>query len=312
MSEALSLRGFSTAMDLYVFLNDRTGPGGMTQAEGLKAVRLLKLPPHLEKDVLRAFSAGGGGATVVTPEQWCYHLEPSKSGASPVKASEWRDLHARAQQSKRETASQFKKIMAEGEKVLRRRLARDLDEALSKASAQPNFSSPGPAQPSPHNRRMAMTKRKPRPIHDVGAASESGVASKQQQRPATLLEKMLLDHMIRINPLITSDPDADDTWWSSNPRLYLSLPRQLVRAEHLDKACKVICSLHFIQNMVRHGGIHTALDALHTLHTALHNGQGRDHVSDYIDFVESNAEALLEDPTAIFQLAQNELDKSQV
>ena len=45
---------------------------------------------------------------------------------------------------------------------------------------------------------------------------------------------------------------------------------------------------------------------------ALHAGQGRDNVDDYLDFIEGNAEALNTDPSRIFLLARLEHDQSAV
>lgn len=45
---------------------------------------------------------------------------------------------------------------------------------------------------------------------------------------------------------------------------------------------------------------------------ALHAGQGRDMVDDYLDFTEGNAEALSTDPSRIFVLARLEHDQSAV
>jgi hypothetical protein len=67
-----------------------------------------------------------------------------------------------------------------------------------------------------------------------------------------------------------------------------------------------------VQQAVREVGVHSVLETMNSLWQALHAGQGREIVDDYLDFIEINAEALSLDPSQIFALARHQHDQSAV
>ena len=126
------------------------------------------------------------------------------------------------------------------------------------------------------------------------------------------LERTILEALVLCNPLAAREADVDDAWLLSRPAAYAALPRQLVRLGLLDRACRLVLSLHFMQRVFKDWGAVYLVEILRALRSALHEGQGRDGVEDAIAFVERCGEGLEEDPSRVFSQARLEPESSRV
>ena len=208
---------------------------------------------------------------------------------------------------RREIAAVVRKRLNDAEKMLKKKAAADLDEALAKCAEIEELSAPPPGQQpvKPQKTKKKSVPKRPPPAKRV-------IKEADPPKPLFKLEKIVLELLVKTNPLLHVEPDVDDTWMSASPRVLMALPLQLVRLGLFDKAVHICCCLHWVQQAVREVGVFNVLQTMNSLWQALHAGQGRDAVDDYLDFLEQNADGLSLDPSRIFALARHEHSGSTV
>jgi hypothetical protein len=210
---------------------------------------------------------------------------------------------------KREVASVVRKRLADADKMLKKKVAENLEEALVRCAEIAALSAPPPGETPAQVPKKKMEKR---PVKKVAPPKRVQPVEAEAPKPLFKLEKTVLEVLVRANPLLQVEADVDDSWVVASPRVLTVVPRQLIRLHQLDKACHLCCSLHWVQQAVREVGVHSVLETMNSLWQALHAGQGREIVDDYLDFIEMNAEALSLDPSRIFALARHQHDQSAV
>ena len=318
--EAFKVRAFKTAEEVFALLlpDDTTRVlTGNTSRDSLKA---LKLSAQIQAQLFKGLGWDKKPSRKVTPLEFVQVFGWSEDvGEGVIKPSGGEQSAARDEDEvldavdlvlkhKREVASAVRKRLGDADKMLKKKVAENLEEALVRCAEIASLSAPPPGEaPQP-----VAKKKVSKPVKKVPPPKRVQVVETEPPKPLFKLEKTVLEVLVRANPLLQVEADVDDSWVVASPRVLTVVPRQLIRLHQLDKACHVCCSLHWVQQAIREVGVHSVLETLNSLWQALHAGQGREIVDDYLDFLEINAEALSLDPSRIFVLALHQHAASAV
>jgi hypothetical protein len=321
--EAFKVRAFKTAEEVFALLLPDDTTRVLTLNNSKDGQKALKLSAETLAQMSKGLGWDQKPSRKVTPLEfvqvfgWADEvgegvMKPGggeHGGAGGRDEEEVLDAVDAVLKHKREVASVVRKRLADADKMLKKKVAENLEEALVRCTEIAALSAPPPGETPAQVPKKKVEKK---PVKKVAPPKRVQPVEAEVPKPLFKLEKTVLEVLVRANPLLQVEADVDDSWLVASPRVLSVVPRQLIRLHQLDKACHLCCSLHWVQQAVREIGVHSVLETMNSLWQALHAGQGREIVDDYLDFIEINAEALSLDPSQIFALARHQHDQSAV